>query len=96
MWIWTTVSSNLHAANALEHPRIGIAPVYKREGFSDPTIKQIMGTDIEKIGEALKIDGSVDDLADDTQICFNEAPEFRKFIKKNMKSVVSSSRTRKK
>ena len=76
--------------------RAQIAPVYKREGFSSPTIKQIMGTDIEELGEALKIDGSLDDLADDTKICLNEDPDFRKFIKKNIKGVVSSFRTRKK
>ena len=75
--------------------RAQIAPVYKREGFSGPTVNQIMGTDMDELGEAITIDGNLEDLTDDTQICLSEDPDFRKFIKKNIKGVVVTFRTRK-
>ncbi len=67
-----------------------IFPVYKKEGFSPHAIEGVFKNDIIELGEAIEIDGDISNLQDSTTLFLSDDPKFRKFIKKNLKSVVNT------
>ncbi len=71
-----------------------IMPVYKREGFSSHAIDQIFATDLVDLAAVVEIEGGIDNLTDNSSIILTDDPIFRKFLKKNLKSVVSTFKTR--
>lgn len=72
-----------------------IFPVYKKEGFSPHSIENVFKSDIIELGAALEIDGEINSLQDSTMIYLTDDPRFQKFIKKNLKSVISTLKMRK-
>lgn len=71
-----------------------IMPVYKREGFSPHAIDQVFATDLVDLAAVVEIEGGIDNLTDNSSIILTDDPIFRKFLKKNLKSVVSTFKTR--
>lgn len=71
-----------------------IMPVYKQEGFSPHAIDQVFATDLVDLGEAVKVEGGLENLGDTSTIILTEDPKFQKFLKKNLKSVISTFKTR--
>jgi hypothetical protein len=71
-----------------------IMPVYKKEGFSPHAIDSVFATDLIDLGEAVEIEGGIDNLRNDSTIYLTKDPQFQKFLKKNLKSVVSTFKTR--
>lgn len=71
-----------------------IMPVYKREGFSPHAINQVFATDLADLASVVEIEGGLDNLTDNSSITLTVDPIFRKFLKKNLKSVVSTFKTR--
>ena len=71
-----------------------IMPVYKREGFSSHAIDQIFATDLVDLAAVVEIEGGIDNLTDNSSIILTDDPIFQKFLKKNLKSVVSTFKTR--
>ena len=71
-----------------------IMPVYKQEGFSPHAIDRVFATDIMDLGEAVKVEGGLDNLTDTSRIILSTDPAFRKFLKKNLKSVISTFKSR--
>ena len=67
-----------------------IMPVYKQEGFSPHAIDQVFTTDLVDLGEAVEVDGGLENLGDNSTIFLSKDPLFQKFLKKNLKSVVST------
>jgi len=73
-----------------------IMPVYKKEGFSPHAIERVFASDIVDLGEAVEVEGGIDNLSNGSTIFLSENPKFQKFLKKNLKSVVQTCKTRKK
>ncbi|TFG99928.1 hypothetical protein E4H12_00900 [Candidatus Thorarchaeota archaeon] len=71
-----------------------IMPVYKQEGFSPHAIDRVFATDLAELGEAVKVDGGLENLSNTTTITLTEDPSFQKFLKKNVKAVISTFKTR--
>ncbi|MBD3407397.1 MAG: hypothetical protein GF411_14870 [Candidatus Lokiarchaeota archaeon] len=71
-----------------------IFPVFKKEGFSPHAIEGIFKRDLIELGEAIEVEGDIDEIKDSTMIYLSEDPKFRKFIKKHLKSVVRTLKTR--
>ncbi|TFH09795.1 MAG: hypothetical protein E4H14_03780 [Candidatus Thorarchaeota archaeon] len=71
-----------------------IMPVYKREGFSPHAIDSVFATDLADLGEAVEVDGGLDNLDSSSTIILTTDPKFQKFLKKNLKSVVTTFKTR--
>ncbi len=71
-----------------------IMPVYKREGFSPHAIDQVFATDLLDLAAVVEVEGGLDNLTNDSSIILTDDPIFRKFLKKNLKSVVSTFKTR--
>ncbi len=72
-----------------------ILPVYKKEGFSSHAIDQVFQTDLVDLGEAVEVEGGIENLTDSSTIFLTEDPKFRKFLKKHLKPVVNTFKTRK-
>ncbi len=72
-----------------------ILPVYKKEGFSSHAIDQVFQTDLVDLGEAVEVEGGIENLTDQSRIFLTEDPKFRKFLKKHLKPVVNTFKTRK-
>jgi hypothetical protein len=72
-----------------------IFPVFKKEGFSPHAIEGIFKRDLEELSPAVEVDGELENLADGTMIYLSEDPKFKSFLKKNLKSVVRTLKTRK-
>lgn len=72
-----------------------IFPVYKKEGFSPHAIHDVFRNDLMDLGEAITIEGSLDEISDSTLIRLTDDSRFRGFVKKNLKTVVSTLKTRK-
>jgi hypothetical protein len=72
-----------------------IFPVYKKEGFSPHAIESVFKSDIIELGAALEIDGDIENLQPSTMIYLTEDVQFRKFLKKHLKSVVNTLKMRK-
>ena len=71
-----------------------ILPVYKQEGFSPHAIDRVFATDLSDLGEAIRVEGGLDNLSNTTRIFLNDDPTFQKFLKKNLKSVLSTFKSR--
>jgi hypothetical protein len=72
-----------------------ILPVYKKEGFSSHAIDQVFQTDLVDLGEAVDVEGGIENLTDQSTIFLTEDPKFRRFLKKHLKPVVNTFKTRK-
>ena len=71
-----------------------IMPVYQKEGFSPHAIDQVFATDLVDLGAAIEVEGGMDNLDNGSIIILTDDPKFRKFLKKNLKSVISTFKTR--
>jgi hypothetical protein len=71
-----------------------ILPVYKKEGFSSHAIDKVFQTDLEELGEAVDVEGGIENLTEHSAIYLTEDPKFRRFLKKHLKSVVNTFKTR--
>jgi hypothetical protein len=71
-----------------------ILPVYKKEGFSPHAIDQVFQTDLVDLGEAVEVEGGIDNLTAQSTIYLSEDLNFRKFLKKHLKSVVNTFKIR--
>lgn len=71
-----------------------IIPVYKNEGFSTHAINQVFATDLVELSAVVRVEGGLDNLTNDSSIILTDDPIFRKFLKKNLKSVISTFKTR--
>ncbi|MFW9943841.1 MAG: hypothetical protein ACFFB7_02485 [Candidatus Sifarchaeia archaeon] len=65
-----------------------ILSIYRKEGFSPHVIEQLFETDLKDLGDAVRIDGALDKLMDETIIRLTEDPTFVRFIKKQRKSAL--------
>ncbi|MGY5852312.1 MAG: hypothetical protein RTU92_01955 [Candidatus Thorarchaeota archaeon] len=72
-----------------------IFPVFKKEGFSPHAIEGIFKRDLEELGEAVEVEGGIENLSNGSMIYLTEDPKFRSFLKKHLKSVVRTLKTRK-
>ncbi len=72
-----------------------IFPVFKKEGFSTHSIEGIFKRDLEELGEAVDVEGGLDNLNGRSMIYLTENRKFRSFLKKNLKSVVRTLKQRK-
>jgi hypothetical protein len=72
-----------------------ILPVYKQEGFSPHAIDRVFATDLVDLGEAVSVEGGLETLSDTSRIFLTDNPIFQKFLKKNLKSVLSTFKSRK-
>ncbi len=72
-----------------------IFPVFKKEGFSPHAIETVFKTDIQDLGEAIEVEGDIENLQGNTVITLSDDPKFQRFIKKNLKLVVRTLKTRK-
>jgi len=72
-----------------------ILPVYKQEGFSPHAIDRVFTSDLVELGEAVKVEGGLENLSDTSRIILTDDPVFQKFLKKNLKSVLSTFKSRK-
>ncbi len=73
-----------------------IFPVFKKEGFSPHAVEGIFKRDLVELGEAVDVEGDIESMHDATMIYLSEDPKFRAFIKKNLKSVVRTLKTKSK
>lgn len=71
-----------------------IIPVYKKEGFSPHAIDQVFMSDIGDLGEVIEVEGGVHNMTEHSSIILTDNPQFRKFIKKHLKPVVSTFKLR--
>ena len=71
-----------------------ILPVYKQEGFSPHAIDRVFATDLVDLGEAIRVEGGLENLNDTSRIFLTDDPKFQKFLKKNLKSVLSTFKSR--
>jgi len=72
-----------------------ILPVYKQEGFSPHAIDRVFVSDLVDLGEAINVEGGIENLSDESRIVLTDDPKFQKFLKKNLKSVISTFKSRK-
>ncbi len=72
-----------------------IFPVFKKEGFSPHAIEGIFKRDLIELGEAIELEDDVEELKDSTRITLNDSPQFRSFLKRHLKSVIRTLKTRK-
>ncbi|TET09913.1 MAG: hypothetical protein E3J86_06985 [Candidatus Thorarchaeota archaeon] len=72
-----------------------ILPVYKKEGFSSHCIDQVFQTDLVDLGEAVEVEGGIENLTDRSTIFLTEDLKFRRFLKKHLRPVVNTFKTRK-
>jgi hypothetical protein len=72
-----------------------IFPVFKKEGFSPHAIEGIFKRDLKELGETIEVEGGIDNLSEGTMIYLSEDLKFRKWLKKNLKSVVRTLKMRK-
>ncbi|MFO7837026.1 MAG: hypothetical protein R6V83_10235 [Candidatus Thorarchaeota archaeon] len=72
-----------------------IFPVFKKEGFSTHAIEGIFERDLEDLGEAVEVQGGIDELCDSSMIYLTNDKKFRTFLKKNLKTVVRMLKQRK-
>ena len=71
-----------------------ILPVYRKEGFSTHAIHQVFQTDLLDLGEAVEVEGDIDNLSNKSTIYLTEDPKFRSFLKKHVKPVLNTFKTR--
>lgn len=73
-----------------------IMPVYKKEGFSPHAIDRVFETDLVDLGEAVEVEGGLENLCSNSTINLTQDPKFQKFLKNNLKSVVTTFKTHRK
>jgi len=71
-----------------------ILPVYRKEGFSPHAIHKVFQTDLIDLGEAVEVDDDIENLTNKSTIILTDDPKFRSFLKKHVKSVLSTLKTR--
>lgn len=71
-----------------------IMPVYKQEGFSPHAIDRVFATDLADLSEVVKVEGGLENLSNTSTIILTEDPTFQKFLKKHVKAVISTFKTR--
>ena len=71
-----------------------ILPVYRREGFSPHAIHKVFQTDLIDLGEAVEVDGDIENLTNKSIISLTDDPIFRGFLKKHLKPVLNTLKTR--
>ncbi|MHA2026655.1 MAG: hypothetical protein ACW98U_12215 [Candidatus Thorarchaeota archaeon] len=71
-----------------------ILPVYRKEGFSPHAIHKVFQTDLIDLGEAVEVDGDIDNLTNKSTIYLTEDTKFRNFLKKHVKPVLNTLKTR--
>ncbi|MBN2228305.1 MAG: hypothetical protein JW779_01855 [Candidatus Thorarchaeota archaeon] len=71
-----------------------ILPVYKQEGFSPHVIDKVFQTDLEDLGDAIQIQDGILSLTDNSIITLTDDIRFQKFLKKHIKSVISTFKQR--
>lgn len=74
--------------------KVEVFSVYKKEGFSPHVIEQLFKTDLMDLGDAVKVEGDLDSLSDETVIHLTRDPTFMKFIKKQRKSALRNLKVR--
>lgn len=72
-----------------------VFPVFKKEGFSPHAIEGIFKRDLEELGQVIEVEGGIDTLSDGSMIYLSDNTKFRKWLKKNLKSVVQTLKMRK-
>ena len=72
-----------------------IFPVFRKEGFSPHAIEGIFKRDLEELGEVVEVEGGINNLQNNSTIYLTEDPTFRSYLKKHLKSVVRTLKTRK-
>ena len=71
-----------------------ILPVYRKEGFSQHAIHRVFQTDLVDLGEAVEVEGGIENLTNKTTIFLSGDPKFRRFLKKHVKPVLNTFKTR--
>ncbi|MFX0056509.1 MAG: hypothetical protein ACFFAX_04970 [Promethearchaeota archaeon] len=71
-----------------------ILPVYRREGFSPHAIHKVFQTDLVDLGEAIEVEGGIESLTNKSTIHLTEDPTFRAFLKKHVKPVLKTLKTK--
>lgn len=71
-----------------------ILPVYRKEGFSTHAIHKVFQTDLVDLGEAVEVDSDIEHLTNKSTIILTDDPQFRSFLKKHVKPVLSTLKTR--
>jgi len=71
-----------------------ILPIYRKEGFSPHAIHKVFQTDLIDLGEAVEVDGDIDNLTNKSTIILTDDPKFRSFLKKHVKPVLNTFKTR--
>jgi len=71
-----------------------ILPVYRREGFSPHAIHRVFQTDLIDLGEAIEVEGGIENLTNKSTIYLSDDPKFRAFLKKHVKSVLNTLKTK--
>lgn len=71
-----------------------IMPVYAREGFSPHAIHKVFQTDLIDLGDAIEVEGGIENLTNKSTIYLTMNPVFRQFLKKHVKPVLNTLRTR--
>jgi len=72
-----------------------ILPVYKKEGFSPHALDRVFHSDLEDLGDAVTIEGGIENLTNTSSISLTSDSKFQKFIKKHIRSVVSTFKQKK-
>jgi hypothetical protein len=71
-----------------------ILPVYRNEGFSPHAIDKVFASDLVDLGEAITVEDGIENLTENSTIILSSDPQFQKFLKKNLKSVVQTFKKR--
>ncbi|NWF96309.1 MAG: hypothetical protein HXY34_09210 [Candidatus Thorarchaeota archaeon] len=71
-----------------------ILSILKKEGFSSHSIMQVLKRDLVELGEAIDVEGDIENPQDATVVTLTSDPRFQSFLKKHLKSVVASLKTR--
>lgn len=71
-----------------------ILPVYRREGFSPHAIHKVFQTDLVDLGEAIEVEGGIESLTKKSIISLTDDPMFRAFLKRHVKPVLSTLKTK--
>ena len=73
-----------------------IMPIYRQEGFSPHAIDGIFSTDVQDLGEVVRVEGGFEILSDSSTLVLTDNPDFQKFIRKHLKHVMSTFKLRQK
>ena len=71
-----------------------ILPVYRKEGFSPHAIHKVFQTDLVDLGEAIEVEGGIENLTNKSTIYLTDDPKFRAFLKRHIKPVLNTLKTK--